>query len=223
MQLTGIGLYTFPEAARLTGVPSAQLRRWLIGYKGPNGRAHPPLWETDLEPLDIEGLSFHDLLEVRLVAHFRNLGISLQTIRVASMHARDLFNSSHPFICQRFLTDGRSIFAEAMEESDDRSLIDLKSKQYVIEKVVRRSLYAGLEYQNERPQRWFPVGGSRTVVLDPERAFGKPILREERIRTDILFDAWKAEGQDHQRVAHLYDVPTHSLKAAIRYEESLAA
>ncbi len=32
MQLTGIGLYTFPEAARLVGVRPGALRRWLQGY-----------------------------------------------------------------------------------------------------------------------------------------------------------------------------------------------
>ena len=32
MQLTGIGLYTFHEAALLTRIPLRDLRRWLDGY-----------------------------------------------------------------------------------------------------------------------------------------------------------------------------------------------
>lgn len=31
--LPGVGLYTVPEAARLTAIPSCQIRRWLFGYK----------------------------------------------------------------------------------------------------------------------------------------------------------------------------------------------
>jgi len=33
MQLTGIGLYSFQEAALLTGISTANLRRWLRGYQ----------------------------------------------------------------------------------------------------------------------------------------------------------------------------------------------
>ena len=32
MNLVGIGLYSFPEVAKLTGIESSQLRRWLRGY-----------------------------------------------------------------------------------------------------------------------------------------------------------------------------------------------
>ncbi|WP_018995010.1 DUF433 domain-containing protein [Thioalkalivibrio sp. ALJ2] len=222
MKLTGIGLYTFPEAARLTRIPSAQLRRWLLGYKRGEGTSYPPLWNPDLAEADLEGLSFHDLLEARLVAHFRHLGISLQTIRLASQHARDLFDSAHPFICKQFLTDGKSIFAEALEHSDDKKLIDLKSRQYVIEKVVRQSLFAGMEFEDGQPRRWFPTQSKR-VVLDPDVAFGKPTISDVGVRTDVLFDAWRAEGKDYRLVAGLYDVSRDAVKAAVRYEESLTA
>ena len=32
-KLVGVGLYTVPEAARLTKVPSPTIRRWLFGYR----------------------------------------------------------------------------------------------------------------------------------------------------------------------------------------------
>ena len=33
----GKGLYSVPEAARLTNVPSARIRRWLSGYRRAGG------------------------------------------------------------------------------------------------------------------------------------------------------------------------------------------
>lgn len=223
MQLTGIGLYTFPEAARLTGIASAQLRRWLIGYRPSSSSRKPPIWETDLAAENLEGLSFFDLLEVRLVRHFRNLGISLQTIRLASKHAKELFHSSHPFICQQFLTDGKSIFAEAFEASDENNLIDLRHKQFVINQVVRPSLYSDLEYDGDQPQRWFPMEKIKSVVLDPKIAFGKPIVMGTGLRTQALFDAWLAENEDYRRVSLLYEVPVSAVRSAVRFEQKLPA
>lgn len=75
MNLVGIGLYSFPEASKLTGVESSQLRRWLRGYsyhpKGEDAkRTASPLWESPLFKDELDALSFSDLLEVRFVDAF---------------------------------------------------------------------------------------------------------------------------------------------------------
>lgn len=227
MQLTGIGLYTFSEAARLVDVRASALQRWLQGYtagKGENKRRHPPLWKSEIVDASIDGLSFHDLLEVRFVKAFRELGISLQTIRVAAAYARAIFESSYPFTCERFQTDGRTIFAEAMSESGEIKLLDLHRRQYVFERIVRPSLYAGIEFGvDRRAVRWFPVQRSEMIVLDPSIAFGKPIVTKVGLRTDVLYDAWLAESKDRRRVARLYEVPVKAVDAAIRFEQLQAA
>lgn len=227
MQLTGLGLYTFPEAARLAGVPSAQLRRWLRGYNSGTGEAtrrQPPLWRSELSDADVDGLSFHDLLEVRFVKKFRELGISLQAIRIAAANARELLQSRYPFTCKRFRTDGKTIFAEALEATGDIDLLDLRRRQYVFAKIIEPSLRADIEFDaNDRALRWFPLERSRTVVVDPAVAFGKPIVADAAVRTDILFDAWLAENRNKQSVARIYEVPVKSVETAIRFEQRHAA
>jgi uncharacterized protein (DUF433 family)/DNA-binding transcriptional MerR regulator len=227
MQLTGVGLYTISEAARLAGVRSVELRRWLRGYisgRGEDVRRHPPLWTSEIAEAAIDAVSFHDLLEVRFVKAFRNLGISLQAIRIAATNAREILSSPYPFLCKKFRTDGRTIFAEAMSESGELDLLDLRQRQYVFAKVVEPSLYSGIEFgADEQAVRWYPMERSKAVVLDPELAFGKPIVTEVALRTDILYEAWLAEGKDKRRVAHLYEVPTKAIEAAIRFEQHQAA
>ncbi len=226
MPLTGLGLYTLAEAARLSGVPSADLRRWLYGYqvgKGDARRLMPPLWRPEPSDAGLDGLSFHDLLEVRFVRHFRHLGISLQTIRIAAQHARELLESPYPFTCRRFQTDGRSIFAEAIDASGDPELLDLKRRQYVMQNVIQPSLVAGLEFDDGRVRRWYPMERSKAVFLDPTIAFGKPVVADASVRTDILFDAWLAENKNIRRVASLYEVSTKAVEAAVRFETRLAA
>lgn len=227
MQLTGIGLYTFHEAARLTKIPVRDLRRWLDGYSYRDKKhaavSVAPLWETELANDSLNGISFHDLLEVRFVHAFRKHGVSLQTIRLASQRAREFFETDYPFTSRQFRTDGRTIFTSAMEEAGETELLDLVKQQYAFRKIIEPSLYSGIEFdQHQVATRWYPTLRSKAVVLDPAVAFGKPIVTNGCVRTSVLYDAFNVEG-DRNFVARLYEVPVAAVDAAIAFEESLAA
>jgi DNA-binding transcriptional MerR regulator/uncharacterized protein (DUF433 family) len=227
VQLTDIGLYTFHEAALLTKIPVRDLRRWLDGYSYPDKKhasvSVAPLWETELADDSLDGIGFHDLLEVRFVHAFRKHGVSLQAIRLASKRARELFKTDYPFTSHQFRTDGRTIFASAIEETGETELLDLVRQQYAFRKVIEPSLYAGIEFNQEQvATRWYPAPRSKAVVLDPTVAFGKPIVTHGSVRTSILYDAFITEGNKNL-VAKLYEVPVAAVNAAIAFEESLAA
>ena len=228
MNLIGVGLYTFQEASKLTSASPQELRRWLKGhaYKARDSGKRVnsvPLWQAELSESGLEGVSFHDLLEVRFVQAFRKHGVSLQTIRLASQQAREMFNHPYPFTCKRFETDGRTIFAAALEEAGEMQLLDLPKRQFAFTKIIEPSLYRGIEFgRDELASRWYPVTRSKAIVLDPTIAFGKPIVTHGSIRTSTLYDAFKAE-ENKQYVARLYEVPVSAVDAAIRFEERLAA
>src|SRR3989442_5876899 len=69
--LLRLGIYTIPEAARLTRVPFASIRRWTHGYafrKGGERRWSPPLVVPQLDPVDeIPAVSFLDLQALPLL------------------------------------------------------------------------------------------------------------------------------------------------------------
>ena len=225
--LVGIGLYSVAEAAALSGIPAVKIRRWLFGYTSNYQKQeinHPGLWQTQVASHNIEGLGFHDLLEIRFVDAFREHGVSLQAIRAAAQHARDFFNSDYPFTCDRFRTDGRTIFAEILEETGDNALVDMVKKQYVFKQVIRPSLYKGIQYDAEGDaSHWFPLGNrNKRVVLDPERAFGKPIVTDSGVPTDILYSAYLAE-EDINFVSNIYDVPVIDIEAAINFEKGISS
>jgi DNA-binding transcriptional MerR regulator len=228
MKLTGLGLYTFHEASRLTKIPVRDLRRWLDGYCYRDKAQEtpisvPPLWQTELAHDEMDGITFHDLLEIRFVQAFRKHGVSLQTIRLASRMARELLAMPYPFTSRRFQTDGRTIFASAMKETGETELLDLVRRQYAFRKIIEPSLYHGIEFnQDQLATRWYPSHRSKAVMLDPDVSFGKPVVTNGAIRTDILYDAFLAEGNKNL-VARLYEVPVTAVDAAITFEESLAA
>ncbi|HUU85616.1 MAG TPA: DUF433 domain-containing protein [Phycisphaerae bacterium] len=222
----GVGIYGVAEAARLTDVRAQRIRRWLEGYTfSCAGKLHasPPVWRRQLP--DVDGtlaLGFLDLIEVRFVDAFRRHGVTWRTIRRAAERARVLFDNEHPFCTESFQTDGRSIFAEVIDETGETSLIDVVKSQYAFKRMLQPYLYIGLEFQADQLVRWWPLGMRRRVVIDPRRAFGQPIVAKEGVPTAILAGAVQLE-QSVAEVADWYEVDPRSVRDAVEFEEKLAA
>ncbi len=224
--LLGVGVYTIPEAARLTRVPAPSIRRWIAGYdyrREGVRRSSPPLWERDIAPVEnAAALTFRELLEVRFVQFFRSHGVSWKTIRRAAECAAEIVQDSHPFSTKRFKTDGRSIFAEILKETGEKSLLDLAARQYEIPSFVGPFLFLGIEFMEagNAPLRWWPLGTDRRVVIDPARSFGQPICSPESVPTAVLAQAFEAEGS-MDAVARWFEVDPESVDDAVAFEAQL--
>jgi len=229
INLIGLGIYTVPEASRLTGVASARIKRWVTGYdfKTAKGERHysSPVWKADLEPIgEAIALSFKDLVEIRFIDSFLSFGVSWKELRSASVEATKLLANSHPFSTHKFKTDGRKIFADIGERTNNTKLLELTKKQYVFRQVVLPSLYDGFEYKAGELLRWRPKGGQKLIVLDPQRSFGQPITDVGSVPTSIIYRAVKAEGLDSEiKIARWYDIPISAVRAAVAFENELSA
>ncbi len=224
--LLNSGIYTVPDASRLTGVSMPRIRRWLRGYKVEKNSAkiaRPELWHGQLEPInDRLALGFQDLIEVRFVDAFLKAGVGWKTLREARVKAQKVFQTEHPFCTLRFVTDGCRIF-ESRGSGRGRRMIDLAEGQRVFPAVIKPFLKE-LQFAEDAGtlESWWPLGKDRQVVLDPTRSFGQPIIAAGSVPTEVLFNAVKA-GQSVYEVAQWYEVPLHSVRDAARFERSLQA
>jgi uncharacterized protein (DUF433 family) len=222
----GIGVYTAPEAARMVGMSPQTLRRWLLGYdharKGEQVRHEKPLWRPQYTPDEDDGvlLGFRDLVEARIVNALRGKRIGLPTIRTCLDRARAIVGQDHPFSTLQFKTDGKTIFLEITRGLDEPQLIDLKRSQGVFNRVVAPSL-ADLDFGPDGAQRWWLLQGKRTIVADPERAFGHPIIAEVGITTARVAQAVDAEGSI-ANVARVYEIKPRLIRDALAYEHQLS-
>ena len=221
--LIGVGLYSIPEAAELTGASARSIRRWLLGYRfqaGGRFREMPAVWQRDIPDADDElTLSFLDMMEIRFIRAFRKHGVSWPAIREAAALACEMFNDNHPFTRLRFRTDGRRIFQE-IDQSADIKLFDMNRRSWVFKEIVDPSLYRGVEFSADQMARWYPLYPNRAIVVDPARAFGRPTLAKEGIPTETLSAAVKVEGSP-EAVARWYGISAASAKAAADFHERL--
>jgi uncharacterized protein (DUF433 family) len=223
--LIGVGLYPFPEAARIIGVKPSTLRRWAKEYwytsRGTTYLHHP------LIPrhfgADASTITFLELIEFLFVKLFRVEGVSMPAIRKAAQRAAEMFGTPYPFAMKRFDTDGTHIFVTLQTETDDqRAVEDLTRGQRAFETVVR-AFFRKIDYQGDTAAlRFWPLEHGGRVVLDPQRAFGRPIDAETGIATETLFDAVMAGGgQSPAEVAAWFNVPIAAVDAAVTYERML--
>jgi uncharacterized protein (DUF433 family) len=60
-----------------------------------------------------------------------------------------------------------------------------------------------------------PQPATPDVVMDPQRAFGQPAIRN--VRTDVLAEEYRA-GASREQLADLYDLTANQVDEAIRFE-----
>lgn len=220
------GIYTVPDAAKLTRVSTWRIRRWLRGYRFRTKKDHhhsPPLWHGQLEPIDHSlALGFLDLIEIRFVDAFLKAGVSWTMLRKAHERGAQLFNNSHPFCTNRFVTDGREIFVELHKRTGEASLLEIVHHQHVFAQITRPFLKE-LEFtEGDVLLRWRPTTTKGLVVLDPARNFGRPIVIQHGVPTEVLASATIACGSI-QEVARWYEVREAEIEDAIEFEQKLAA
>lgn len=217
----GVGIYSPAEAARLTQVPAGKIARWLRGHTIGETR-YEALWTPELD-LGADGLflGFRDLMEVRVAAAFIDRGLSSQRVRRAIELARELVGESHPLSTTRFRTDGASVFLQMAQEDGQTKLINLFTGQYNFREIVERSL-KNIDFDDgTTPSRWWPLGKSRAIVVDPEIAFGQPIDSKTAVPVDALVAAVEAEGSV-SAAARIWDVPISSINRAMRFSAEMA-
>lgn len=228
----GIGCYTVPEAARLLATSPRNISRWLGGYTyrdaGGDAIRASPLWRPQL-PRDDDHLElgFHDLIELRFVLAFLKHGVGLNVVRRCLANAQKIIREERPFSTHRFRTDGKSIFLETLKELQqtgatwESPVVDLKTGQMVFKLVVEPT-FRDLDISGGSVVHWRPYKGKPTIVIDPNRSFGKPLAAEFGVPTSALATAVKAESSE-KRVATLFEIPVAIVNDAVAFERLLIA
>jgi transposase-like protein/uncharacterized protein (DUF433 family) len=220
-----LGIYSVSDAARITGVHPRQIRGWLQGYSQRQGKAAaPPILHRQHEIRDGElALGFLDLLEVAFLgrisqaAERRGRTLSWKALRAAADTARRILHSEHPFAAKRIHTDGRGIFLEAQRATGDAALYDLVSDNFAIYDVLAASFVATIKYEDDQPLRWTPDDRFPRILVDPRRAFGRPIESQSGAPAETLFDAWRAEQGNAEKVAAWFETDREGVEQAVHY------
>jgi uncharacterized protein (DUF433 family) len=217
-------MYTMREAARLAGVASATVRRWLRGYT-PDPRQpwrqSPPVFGEQVESPFV---SFLQLVEIVIASDFRKVGhVKLEVVRLAYENAKEETRIEYPFAHLQLESlgghiirwiregDGAGARARAVDTPD----------QWALPGLVAERIRA-LDYERELAARWYPVGRDVPVVIDPLYSAGLPTIPGRGVTVDTIHKRWRA-GQLIEFIADDLQIGSTSVERVLQYAEQIAA
>ena len=215
--------YTVAEASRYVDVPAATLRSWF------SGRTYPRVdgvgsFKPVLSPADRSTghLSFRNLVEAHVLRALRTKhGIRLKTVREALKTAEERLGIRDLLYRNKALVVGdRSLFLEYYGELLHLDL----SEQIAMRRVLEAFLSRVDRDDRDIPIRLYPFlrGGEnvrRSIVIDPQVSFGRPILADSGISTSALVQRINA-GEPIDAVARDYDITPGDVETAILFEKA---
>ncbi len=216
----GNGVYSFAEAARLTGLRTQRIREWFHGRASKSGKN--PFIQGDYTSVNGDfAISFLDLIDVYVAGQIREREVPLQTLRRVYKKMSEQLQTTHPFSHKELQTDGEDVFIRSVDDEGKEELVEVLTRQKVFVEIIEPFLKR-IDYDSDAllARRWHI---SDEVVVDPAICFGKPILEDVSIPTVVLFDAYRANNNDAILVGRWYKVRPEQVKAAVRFEERMAA
>lgn len=216
-------VYGMAQAARLLGLRTDGLRRWIDGYER-SGRFYEPVIREECTGSDM--VTWGEFVEAGYLREYRAKKVSLQYLRPVIGKLRHELGVRYPLATLKPYTSGRQLALEAQKFvgldpalsivvfARDGSLQLADEAQSFLEKV-------DFAEGGDEALRLFPLGRAVPVVLDPDKGFGEPTV-PRGVRTEVLAELVEA-GDDAAQVARVYDLTLDEVHAAVRYEAGRAA
>lgn len=208
-------IYSYADVDRLVGLRAGTARRWLEGYSR-LGRFYDPVLRP--EPVGSDAVTWGEMVEARLLAEFRDRHVPVQRMRPAIVRLRDEFGSYPLAHARPFLdVEGRELVQIVQQQVRlERSLqlVVIRDGQLLLTDAAER-FRSAVEYNGGVAGLLRPDIRTPTVVMDPQRTFGQPAVRN--VRTESLAEDFRA-GTSREDIADLYDLTLEQVDEAIRFE-----
>ncbi len=224
--------YGYGQVDRVLGLRSGTSQRWIDGYDRGGRHYDPVIREATTGDTSV---TWGEFAETRLLAEYRDAGVSMFRMRPAVERLRELFGP-YPLASARMWLgeDGRDLVLRMQQE------VGLNRAQWI---VVPRSGDIMLPNMDgdirwsERAQRfrktlvWSdeeqpvlkqlrPQPDNPSVLIDPLHGFGEPSVRN--VPTEVIAELIRA-GDPPSMIADLYELSLDQVNDAVRFELTLQA
>ncbi len=165
------------------------------------------------------GISYLNLLELHILKGLRKeVGLPLQRIRQAIDEYQETEKMTHPLLDPRLETDGIHLF---LHDGDEYLNLN-RPKQMGIPEILSTYLRR-IDRLENGVFRFYPfivredAHEPRTIQISPDIAFGRPVLAQTGIATEVIAGRFRARDSITD-LADEYGVPVSMIEDAVRWE-----
>jgi uncharacterized protein (DUF433 family) len=211
----GKGIYTMPDISHILQIPAYKVNRWVREYfdkKLADNFSGEYSWTIN----DTRAVSFHTLVELYIFIELNDQGVSTKDALKAHRILSERLNTPFPFANKEVLeglnTDSKKVFFN----TEDQVIISLDGKFQLSFDFIRL-FFKKLDFgSNMLANRLWPLGKDKSIVCDPERQFGSPVIAPTNIYPETLYNMHKA-GEPLSFIADIYEISTRQVEDAIAY------
>lgn len=215
--------YQITEAAGYVRVAPATLRSWVVGREYPTqqGRRHFPLLISLADPRR-RLLSFNNLVEAHVLRALRTEhGFAIREVRTALGYAEKELGIDRLLLSRQLWTDKVDLFLNHFGE-----LISLSRSGQMAMRAVLENHLSRIEWDRaDLPRRLYPflqaevTDISRRIAIDPDIAFGRPVLWGRGISTHAIAARVDA-GEEPGEIADDYGISEAEITEAVVFERA---
>lgn len=210
----GLGIYTASEIAQILRVPYRKVYIWMNKYwDGKLGKEYDSnySWKSN----GSRAVSFHTFIEFYVMMRFSEAGVPPRNVLTAHSELSKMYNSAFPFALKEVLkgihSDGKQIFLKTK-----KGIIELNgTRQFNLE--IIQMFFVNLDFDKDNlASRFWPLGKEKSILVDPNRRFGHPVIDGKNIEPEIIQNHFKA-GDPINYIAHVYKLSEKEVSDAIEY------
>lgn len=145
-------------------------------------------------------------------------GVKTREILTAHKELSKMFNSDFPFalkpVLNKIQTDRKKIYID-----DSKGLITLDGTKQLNLSFIKL-FFEKLDFDHSNlAVRFWPLGKNKTILIDPQRKFGHPVLNNKNIFPETIFNHIKA-GDPIEYLAQIYNISEKEIKDALNFVEA---
>ena len=193
------------------------MSRWIDKYwDGELGVEFEKRYSWKIE--NSKAVSFHTLVEFYVMMQFAEAGVKTRKVLEAHKELSQIYSTPFPFALKEVLdginTDGRKIYFT----SNGNTITLDGTKQLNLEFI--KVFFRNLEFDaNNLASRLWPLGKKNSILIDPERRFGHPVLNDKNVYPETIYGHFKA-GDPVEYISHVYELTEKEVQDAIEYMQA---
>lgn len=209
----GDGVFTISDLSRILKIHKGKARRWLKQYwDGQLGFENERYsWKAD----GSIAVNFFVLIEFYVYYQLSEQGVKPKEMIKGHRKLQEIFGTRYPFTNKKVLeglhTDKKNLYLKY--KGDDILILDGTNQlKFNFLKVYLNRL----EFDDDVVSRFYPLGKDHAVIVDPNRKFGRPLLKNKNIDPEVIYGHHKA-GDPNEYIARVYELSKKEISDAIAF------
>lgn len=211
----GNGIYTISEISSILNIEYHSVRRLLNDYW--NNRFAKQFEENySWEVKKSKAVSFHTMIEFYVFYQFKETGVSTKKILIAHEELMEMFKNPFPFATKEILENIQTVGNKIIINLNSDCIMNLDATKQLNLKFIKE-FTSNIDFGNSNiAERFYPLGKSNSIVVDPNNQFGVPTIKGTNIYPETIFKMYNNK-ESKTFISSIYELSLKQINDSIKF------